>query len=434
VFAVIDVETTGGHLYDDRITEIAIYVTDGKKLINSFTSLVNPKRKITPFVVKLTGITDEMVKDAPLFKDIAQEVLDITEGCIFVAHNIGFDYSMVKREFKRIGLPFRRSNACTVQLSQRVFKNQPSYSLGNLCKNLGIELSNRHRAFGDAEATAFLLHKMIEEKGTDYIIDHSNANTQNIEFEGDVTQEMVDKLPEDPGVFKFLNAKNEVLFVGSAKNVFAHISKFLLTDIKLDRFKGLFKKTHLIEAEVFNSVIVAELQEIETIRKIRPPYNKVSTFKKYPVGIYENKNNNDKAFYIERKYTGNALWRFINERRAHNFLKKFIKENRLNPPQFPAKEETINNYRDKVEEALVKELYPMRNFFIIREVSFANTIYAIYIEDFVYQGYAAISKEDYDGRIKTLKENVQYCENNPFSQKALIRYLRKKKSVKILPC
>ncbi len=434
MFAVIDVETTGGHLYDDRITEIAIYVTDGKKLVKSFTSLVNPRRKITPFVVKLTGITDEMVSDAPLFEDIAQEVLDITEDCIFVAHNIGFDYSMVKREFKRIGIPFRRSNACTVQLSQRVFKNQPSYSLGNLCKNLGIELSNRHRAFGDAEATAFLLHKMIEEKGNEYIIDHSNANTQNIDFEGNVTQEMIDDLPEDPGVFKFKNAENEVLFVGAAKNVFAHISKFLLTDIKLDKYKGLFRKTHIIEAEVFNSVIVAELQEIETVRKIRPTYNKVSTFKKYPVGIYENKNPNDKAFYIERNPNGKALWRFINEKRAHNFLKKFIKDNRLTPPQFPAKEEVINTYRDRVEAALVEELYPMRNFFIIREVSFANTIYAIYVEDFVYQGYTAIDKDCYDGRIESLKESVQYCENNPFSQKALIRYIRKKKSVKILPC
>lgn len=434
MFAVIDVETTGGHLYDDRVTEIAIYVTDGEKLIKSFSSLVNPQRKITPFVVKLTGITDAMVSDAPLFADIAQDVLDITEECIFVAHNINFDYSMVKREFKRIGITFRRSNVCTVQLSQRVFKNQPSYSLGNLCNNLGIELNNRHRAFGDAEATAFLLQKMIAEKGSDYIIDHSNANTQNIEFEGNVTQQMVDELPEDPGILKFLNEKNEILFLRSAKNIFAEVSKFLLTDIKLERFKGLFEKTHLIEADVFNSVIVAELEEIELLRKIRPPYNKVSLFRKYPVGIYENKNQNDKAFYIERNPNGKALWRFVNEKRAHSFLKKFIKENRLNPPVFPNNAETINIYRDKVEAALAKELYPMRNFFIIREVSFANTIYAIYIEDFVYQGYAEIDKEFYDGSLKTIKDNVKYCENNPFSQKALIKYLRKKKSAKLLPC
>lgn len=434
MFAVIDVETTGGHLYDDRITEVAIYVTDGKKLIKSFSSLVNPERKITPFVVKLTGITDEMVSTAPTFREIAQEVLDYTEGCIFIAHNIGFDYSMIKREFKRLGMPFRRSNACTVQLSQRVFKNQPSYSLGNLTKNLGINLSNRHRAFGDAEATAILLHLIIEEKGESYVRDHSNANTQNIEFEGALTEEMIDALPEDPGVFRFLNDENEVLFVQSAKNIFAEVSKFLLNEIKHSRYEDLFKNISSIDAQVFNSVIVAELQEIEEIRSIRPRYNKQSIAKSYPVGIYENTQENSPAFYIERNPNGKALWRFINEKRAHNFLKKLNKERRLTPPSFPNNKEVINKYRDDVESAMVEELYPMRSFFIIREVSFANTIYAIYIEDFSYIGYAEIDKEFYDGRIETLKENIIYCENNPYVLKTLQRYLRRKKSVKLIAC
>lgn len=434
MFAVIDVETTGGHLYDDRITEVAIYVTNGTKLIKSFSSLVNPQRKITPFVVKLTGITDEMVSTAPIFADIAQEVLDYTENCIFVAHNIGFDYSMIKREFKCIGLPFRRLNACTVQLSQLVFKNQQSYSLGNLTRNLGISLENRHRAFGDAEATALLLHKIIEEKGHSFVIDHSNANTQNIDFEGNLTQEVIDALPEDPGVFRLLNQEGEVLFLKSAKNIFAEVSKFLLNEIKHSRFNDLFKNIASIDARVFNSVIVAELQEIEELRSIKPFYNKSSVAKVYPVGIYENTNVNNPALFVERNPNGKALWRFVNERRAHQFLKNFIKENRLQPPSFPNNEELINKYRESVETALVRELFPMRNFFIIREVSFANTIYAIYIEDFVYQGYAEIDKEFYNGKLDSLKENIIYCENNPFVLKALQRYLKRKKSVKIIPC
>lgn len=434
MFAVIDVETTGGHLYDDRITEVAIYVTDGKQLIKSFSSLVNPERKITPFVVKLTGITDDMVSTAPIFRDIAQEVLDYTEGCIFVAHNIGFDYSMIKREFKRLGLPFRRSNVCTVQLSQRVFKNQPSYSLGNLTKNLGISLENRHRAFGDAEATALLLHQIIEEKGMSYVIDHSNANTQNIDFEGALTQEMIDALPEDPGVFRFLDKEHHILYVKAAKNIFAEVSKFLLNEIKHSRYADLFKKIHSIDTQVFNSVIVAELQEIEELRSIRPRYNKQSVAKAYPVGIYENHHENTPAFYIERNPNGKALWRFINEKRAQNFLKKLTKDRRLAPPSFPNNPEVINNYRDKVEGALIDELYPMRTFFIIREVSFANTIYAIYIEDFSYIGYAEINKEFYDGSLETLKENIVYCENNPYVLKTLQRYLRRKKSVKLIAC
>lgn len=434
MFAVIDVETTGGHLYDDRITEVAIYVTDGTKLIKSFSSLVNPERKITPFVVKLTGITDDMVSTAPTFATIAQDILDYTENCIFVAHNIGFDYSMIKREFKRIGLPFRRSNACTVQLSQLVFKNQPSYSLGNLTKNLGISLENRHRAFGDAEATALLLHRIIEEKGRDFVIDHSNANTQNIDFQGALTQEMIDALPEDPGVFRLLNKQGEVLYLRAAKNIFAEVSKFLLNEIKHSRFNDLFKNIASIDTQVFNSVIVSELQEIEEIRSVKPHYNKSSSAKTYPVGIYESSNMNNPAFYVERNPNGKALWRFINEKRAHQFLKKFVKDNRLHTPSLPNNIEVVNQYRESVEKALVDELYPMRNFLIIREVSFANTIYAIYVEDFVYQGYAEIDKESYDGKLDTIKDNIIYCENNPFVLKALQRYLRRKKSVKIIAC
>jgi DNA polymerase III subunit epsilon len=434
VFAVIDVETTGGHLYDDRITEIAIYVSDGTKLIKSFSSLVNPERKITPFVVKLTGISDEMVSTAPTFAIIAKEVLEHIEPHIFVAHNIGFDYSMVKREFKRIGIPFRATGVCTVQLSQRVFKNQASYSLGNLCQNLGITLNNRHRAFGDAEATAFLLHKIVEEKGLDYIVEHSNAYTQNIEFEGAVNQKMIDDLPEEPGIFRFLNDKNEILFIRASKNIFGEVSKFLLTEVYTSKFKDLFKSIASIDYSVYNSLIISELQEIEEIRKIKPLYNKSSITKDYPVGIYENKNLQQAAFVVERSSDNKSLWRFNNEKKAYSFLKKLSRENKIHPPGFPNNEGVINNYRELVEEVLVKDLYPMRNFFIIREVGFASTIYAIYVEDFCFRGFAEIDKEFYDGTLESLKESLKPCENNPFSQKALQRYLRKKKTVKIIPC
>ena len=245
---------------------------------------------------------------------------------------------------------------------------------------------------------------------------------------------MIDALPEDPGVFRLLNEENEILYLKSAKNIFAEVSKFLLNEIKHSRFNDLFKNIASIDTQVFNSVIVSELQEIEEIRSVKPIYNKQSTTKSYPVGIYENTNLNNPALYVERNPNGKALWRFINEKRAHQFLKKFIKENRLYPPTLPNNDEVVNKYRENVESALVRELYPMRNFFIIREVSFANTIYAIYVEDFVYQGYAEIDKEYYDGKLETIKENIIYCENNPFVLKALQRYLRRKKSVKIIAC
>jgi hypothetical protein len=245
---------------------------------------------------------------------------------------------------------------------------------------------------------------------------------------------MIDALPEDPGVFRFLNAEKEVLYISAAKNIFAAVSKFLLSEIKHSRYVGLFKNTASIDVQVFNSVIVAELQEIEDIRSIKPKYNKISAAKTYPVGIYENGHENSSALYVERNPNGKALWRFINEKRANNFLKKLSKERHLAPPSFPNHKEVINKYRNDVEHALIEELYPMRTFFIIREVSFANTVYAIYIEDFSYIGYAEIDREFFDGNIETLKENLIYCENNPFVLKTLQRYLKKKKSIKLIAC
>lgn len=434
MFAVIDVETTGGHVYDDRVTEVAIFITDGQKVIKHFTSLVNPEKSISPFVVKLTGITDDMVSDAPFFKEIAEEIEEITKDCVFVAHNIGFDYNIIKREFKRIGKTYKRPTICTVQLSQLVFKNQPSYSLGNLCENLGISLNDRHRAFGDAEATAFLLHMIVNEKGLDYLIEHSGNNTQNIDFEGNVTQEMVDALPEDPGVFYFVDENNEVLFIKSSRNIFQEVNKFLLKEIQHHRYNGLFKKIHRIDTTLFNSVIIAELQEIEDIRQLKPVYNRAAVYKNYPIGIYENDSPQDRAFYIERNFNDNAIWRFNSEKRARSFLKKWTKDHQIKLPSFPADIEDINRYREKVEEALLKDIFPMRSFFIIREVSFADTIYAIYIEDFIYKGYANVDRAFYDGSLESLKDNLVHCENNPYSFKALKRYIKKKKSLKIIPC
>ncbi len=161
-----------------------------------------------------------------------------------------------------------------------------------------------------------------------------------------------------------------------------------------------------------------------------PAYNKASTYKKHPFGIFETNSKSSPAFYIERSSKGASLWRFSNERSAKRFLKKLLHDYKLN--SYLTGSDKAKEYRKRVENVLQKELYPYRNFFILREVSFANTIYAIYIQDYSYVGYAEIDKEFYDGKTETLKENIIYCENNPFVLKALKRYISKKKNLKII--
>ena len=162
MYAVIDIETTGGFAQRNRITEIAIYVFDGTKIVEEFRSLVNPEREIPNYIALLTGINNDMVASAPSFKSIAPTIEELTKDKIFVAHNAGFDYSFIRKEFRELGINFVRKKLCTVRLSRNIIPGLHSYGLGTLCATLGIPIEHRHRAFGDARATVSLLHYLIK--------------------------------------------------------------------------------------------------------------------------------------------------------------------------------------------------------------------------------------------------------------------------------
>ena len=435
MFAVIDVETTGGQVQEDRVTEIAIVLTDGIKIIDEFSTLVNPERKIMPFVEKLTGINDEMVSTAPLFEEVADKVEEFTKDAIFVAHNINFDYSIIRKEFKRIGRTFRRQNLCTVKLSQKAIKDQPSYSLGNLCKNLGLIIENRHRALGDAQATVLLLQKIIREQGMEYVSEFGNQQTHLIDFKGALTREMIEELPEEPGIYRFLDADNNLLFVKAAKNIFAAVTKFLIKEIKEHNYKDLFEQIATIDTQVIHSFVVAEIQEIEEIRASSPIYNKSSLSKPYGIGVYVDEENLNRTLFYEKNSGGEALWRFQNDRSARRFIKKLTEENNLYiPPSNDFEVQGLNKQKlqEKLHLVLKKKLYPHKTFFIVREVSYANIYYVIYIKDFIFRGYAAIDNEFFDGKEETILDNLVIGDNNPFVQKIIQRYLQKKKNYQLI--
>lgn len=161
MYTVIDIETTGGSNNSGKITEIAIFVFDGEKITDSFVTLVNPECYIPPFISNLTGITNEMVAHAPKFYEIARKIVEITANKIFVAHNVGFDYNFIKKEFHDLGYNFNRKTVCTVVLSRKLFPGHSSYSLGKICNDLDININGRHRAEGDALATVELFRRLL---------------------------------------------------------------------------------------------------------------------------------------------------------------------------------------------------------------------------------------------------------------------------------
>jgi DNA polymerase-3 subunit epsilon len=173
LFIIVDIETTGNNYKFGKITELAIYQHNGQKITNHFNTLINPEMDIPFYITKLTGIDNNMVKNAPKFYDVARNIVELTAGRTFVAHNVNFDYNFMKEEFARLGYNFDRKTLCTVKLSKKLLPGHQSYSLGKLCSDLGIEINDRHRASGDALATVKLFEILLKENE---LIEKSKAN------------------------------------------------------------------------------------------------------------------------------------------------------------------------------------------------------------------------------------------------------------------
>ena len=168
-FAIVDIETTGGMPHTHGITEIAIVIHNGVEVTGKYVTLLNPRQKIPPFIVNMTGISDEMVSQAPLFEEVAPKIYNLLKGRIFVAHNVSFDYSFVHYLLSKSGFQWSAPKLCTIRLSRKVFPGLEKYGLGSLTRDLGIRIEGRHRAWGDAQATAEVLTMAIKKEGMDPI-------------------------------------------------------------------------------------------------------------------------------------------------------------------------------------------------------------------------------------------------------------------------
>lgn len=276
MFAIIDIETTGGQPAKDRITEIAIVVHDGKEIVDSYSTLINPYCSIPYNITRITGITNEMVKDAPGFHEVAKKIVEMTENCVFVAHNVGFDYGFVKSSFHDLGYTFTRKTLCTVRMSRSTFKGLPSYSLGNLCESLGIQLTDRHRALGDAKATAILFDRIIKENPEMVHGEKLAAETKKTVLPPQLKMETLEAIPPGrTGVYYFYNQNGDVIYVGKSndirKRMFQHFA------IKAnDSAKAIQMRNDIadISFEFTGSELIALLLESDEIKKIKPIYNR----------------------------------------------------------------------------------------------------------------------------------------------------------------
>ena len=257
MYAIVDIETTGLGAKGNKITEISIFVHDGQKVIKEFTTLVNPESPISYKISGLTGITNDMVRNAPKFYEIAKEVIEYTQDCIFVAHSVNFDFNVIKHELQELGAEYKRKKLCTIRLSRKLIPGQRSYSLGALCTSLGIDIKNRHRARGDAEATVTLFEKLLALDNTGVFYSFLNKKSRQATLPPLLSKEVIDDLPNKTGVYYFKDSNGNVIYVGKALDIKQRVLSHIYS--KANKELKLCAETANITFELTGSELVALL-------------------------------------------------------------------------------------------------------------------------------------------------------------------------------
>ena len=284
-YAIVDIETTGGLVKRDKITEIAIVLHNGEDILDQYQTLINPERSIPEFITQMTGITNEMVADAPLFCEVAKEIVLRTEGAVFVAHNARFDYGFLREEFARLGYAFTRKQLCTVRLSRKLLPELRSHSLDSLIRHYSIPVNQRHRALDDAVATAEIFKRMtLMNQGETGISDIIQMGIREARLPPSISMEQLLNLPEAAGVYYFHDSEGKVIYVGKSihikKRVIQHFAEISNKAGKMQQ------RVHDISYTLTGSELIAQLLENSEIKKLQPEINRAQRRKSFPFAIY----------------------------------------------------------------------------------------------------------------------------------------------------
>lgn len=331
LYAIVDLETTGGRPEFDRVMEVGVVITDGQRIIETYETLVNPGREIPPFIQGMTGIYPDMVAEAPSFDEVAEVLFEMLQGKIFIAHNVNFDYHFLRHHFHLLNFPFNAKRLCTVRYARKVVPGLPSYSLGKLCKNLDIVVNGRHRALGDATATAELFHLLYSTDSDDHLSNLLKGNNKELNLPPNVSLENYLQLPELPGVYYFLDEHSKPLYVGKAKDIKKRVNSHLHKDLKHKDMKGLFERIDRIEHEVTGSELIAYLLESHEIKRLQPPFNVAQLRRNlvYYLSNYIDQNGYQRLALQRGVPPDNALGVFRSLPQARSMLYRFVKEHQL---------------------------------------------------------------------------------------------------------
>lgn len=446
MYAIVDIETTGLNAKTDRITEIAIYIHDGTKVVDHFESLVNPCCRIPYSISVLTGITNEMVESAPAFPEIARQIVEMTDGCTFVAHNASFDYSFIRYEFKRLFYEYKRKTLCTKKLCQKLIPELPSYGLGKICRSLGIPNHARHRAGGDALSTVKLLEHLMR-------IDSDLENVPLKDVRSHIPIEEINNLPESPGVYYFLDEMGNILYIGKSVNIRQRVISHLNNNVT-KRAIEMRDRAHHITCQVTGNDLIAQLLESCEIKAHKPVFNRSLRRNDFNHGLFS---TTDKNGYIRLKIDrirkdSVPVTAYASKSEGKNHLSRLVAEFDLCQKLCGIYEcsggcfhhqigecrgaclgiEGPESYNDRVIDVISRYSGLRSSFFIIDDGREEEELAIVKVEKGRLIGFGYINENYLNGSATHLHDTIVPYEDNRDARMIIGAYLRKNEFEKVI--
>ena len=451
MYAIVDIETTGGKYNEEGTTEIAIYKFDGHEIVDQFISLVNPERPIQPFVVGLTGINNDMLRNAPKFYEVAKRIIEITTDCVLVAHNAKFDYRILKLEYRRLGYTYERQTICTVELSKKLILDQPSYSLGKLTKSLGIPITDRHRASGDALATVKLFQLLLNKDSEKEVIKKSVRKIPKNQLDTKLIR-ILDDVPSSTGVYYMHNEEGEIIYIGKSRNIRKRLNQHFTNESY--KAKKMRHDIAAVSYELTGNELLALLKENDEIKKNKPKYNRAlkKDIFNYAVTSFTNEEGYLELKIMKSSLVENPITTFTTLKQAKNFMEmltesyglcqKFTGIYKTDTSCFNysikscegacISEESTVSYNEKVEEVLQRFSYLNKNMVLIDRGRETGEKSILLIEEGKFQGFGYANLNHQINHIDILKNIISPMQNNRDAQHIIQSYMRRNKNIKVV--
>lgn len=333
MYAIVDIETTGGHAAGHAITEVAILLHNGDRVVRAFHTMINPGMPIPVYITALTGISNEMVQDAPPFGVVASEIFRLLDGHVFVAHNVNFDYSFLRYHLFKYGFLLQCEKLCTVRLSRKLFPGRSSYSLGKLCSELNIPIVNRHRAMGDARSTAELFSILLQKDKEEYIAQCLKKGSGEQQLPPHIQRRDITALPSSPGIYYFKDRKGRVIYVGKAINVKKRVLSHFSGNNAGRQRQEFLRNICSISHTACGTELISFIMEAVEIKRLWPANNRALKRFDPTYAIYEYEDQKGyRRVMIDKKKKGiRSLYSFNSLMEGRKLLADLVREFELCP-------------------------------------------------------------------------------------------------------